>query len=229
MGHHTLQGNPPIQVILRKSARAKRLSLRMSRLDGKVTLTMPLHASQREAVAFLHDRETWLRGHLDGVSPAHVVAVGGTVPYAGEMRPVLLGAGRRAVLRPDGFEVPDAATAGIKIKAVLRARARDMLATVSDDYAATLGRRYNKISLRDTRSRWGSCSTEGTLMYSWRLIMAPPEVLHYVAAHEVAHLEQMNHSPAFWGVVEKLFGDYEPPRRWLRENGDQLHRIQFGD
>lgn len=229
MGHHTLQGNPPIDVILRKSARAKRLSLRMSRLDGKVTLTMPPRATQREAVAFLIERETWLRGHLDGVKPAHVVQVGGTVPYAGKQRPVVLGQTRRAVLREDGFQVPDADTAGVKVKAVLKARARDMLASVSDDYAAALGRSYNRLSIRDTRSRWGSCSTEGTLMYSWRLIMAPPEVLHYVAAHEVAHLEQMNHSPAFWAVVERLFGDYDPPRRWLRENGDALHRVQFGD
>lgn len=229
MGHHTLQGNPPIEVILRKSARAKRLSLRMSRLDGKVTLTMPPRASQREAVAFLQDRESWLRSHLEGVKPAHKVEVGGTVLYAGEMRAVVLGKTRRAVLRADGFEVPDTVTAGTKIKAVLKARARDTLAAVSDDYAATLGRSYSRLSLRDTRSRWGSCSTNGTLMYSWRLIMAPPEVLHYVAAHEVAHLEQMNHSPAFWSVVDRLYGDYEPPRRWLRENGDALHRVQFGD
>ncbi len=229
MGYHTLQGNPPIDVILRKSARAKRLSLRMSRLDGKVTLTLPPRATQKEAVAFLNERETWLRGHLDGVKPAHQVTIGGTVPYAGRDVPVHLGAGRRATLGDEGFVVPDAQTAGAKVKALLKTKARDMLATVSDDYAAALGRSYARLSIRDTRSRWGSCSSEGTLMYSWRLIMAPPEVLHYVAAHEVAHLEEMNHSAAFWAVVDRLYGDYEPPRRWLRENGDQLHRVQFGD
>lgn len=229
MGHHTLQGNPPIDVILRKSARAKRLSLRMSRLDGKVTLTLPPRVSQREAVAFLEDRESWLRTHLDGVKPARSVKVGETVPLSGRQVPVILRPGRRAAVTADGIMVPDSATAGAKVKALLKARARDTFAAVSDDYAAALGRPYTRLSIRDTRSRWGSCSTTGTLMYSWRLIMAPSEVLHYVAAHEVAHLEQMNHSPAFWAVVERLFGDYSGPRRWLRENGDQLHRVQFDD
>jgi len=229
MGHHTLHGNPPIDVVLRKSARAKRLSLRMSRLDGKVTLTMPNRATQREAVAFLQEREDWLRGHLAGVKDARVVAVGETVPVQGQETPVVLAPGRRAALTADGLAVPDEASAGAKAQAVLKARARDVLAAVSDDYAAALGRPYQRLSIRDTRSRWGSCSSQGTLMYSWRLIMAPPEVLHYVAAHEVAHLQEMNHSAAFWAVVEQLFGDYAPPRRWLRNHGDELHRMQFGD
>ncbi|MEL6573052.1 MAG: SprT family zinc-dependent metalloprotease [Pseudomonadota bacterium] len=227
MGQHTLQGNPPITVHLRTSARAKRLSLRLSRLDGKVTLTIPQFASQNLAIAFLEERETWLRRHIADVKPAEVVCIGGTVPVAGKDVPVTLAPGRRAAVTEEGIIVPDAATAGAKVKALLRAKARDKLATVSDDYAAALGRPYSRLTLRDTRSRWGSCTTDGALMYSWRLIMAPPDVLHYVAAHEVAHLEEMNHSPAFWAVVERLFGDYTGPRRWLRTEGDRLHRIQF--
>jgi len=90
-----------------------------------------------------------------------------------------------------------------------------------------LGRSYARLSLRDTRSRWGSCTSDGGLMYSWRLIMAPPEVLDYVAAHEVAHLAQMNHSPAFWAEVTKIYGDYAAPRNWLRANGSTLHRYKF--
>ncbi len=229
MGEHILQGNPPITVQLRTSARAKRLSLRLSRLDGKVTLTIPTFAPETQAVAFLEEREDWLRRHIAEVKPAETVTVGGTVPYAGKEVPVVLGPGRRAALTEDGIVVPDEATAGTKVKALLRARARDILATVSDDYAAALGRPYSRLTLRDTRSRWGSCTTDGALMYSWRLIMAPPEVLHYVAAHEVAHLQEMNHSAAFWAVVERLYGDYSGPRQWLRKEGDRLHRIQFDD
>jgi predicted metal-dependent hydrolase len=81
--------------------------------------------------------------------------------------------------------------------------------------------------MRDTRSRWGSCSSQGTLMYSWRLIMAPPEVLRYVAAHEVAHLAEMNHSPAFWQVVQTLYGAHHRERGWLREHGASLHKYRF--
>ncbi|MEO0633594.1 MAG: M48 family metallopeptidase, partial [Pseudomonadota bacterium] len=78
-----------------------------------------------------------------------------------------------------------------------------------------------------TRSRWGSCSSAGRLMFSWRLILAPPEVLNYVAAHEVAHLAQMNHSAAFWSEVTGLYGPYHTPRQWLRTEGATLHRIRF--
>ncbi len=229
MGQYTLQGNPPIIVHLRTSRRARRLSLRLSRLDGKVTLTRPTFATDQEAIGFLEDRADWLREHFADVRPAQAVSVGATVPYLGQEVQIRLGTGRRAAVSEDAITVPDARRAGIMVKALLKARARDLLSAVSDDYAAALGRPYSRITLRDTRSRWGSCTTDGALMYSWRLIMAPPEVLHYVAAHEVAHLEEMNHSPAFWSVVERLFGDYRAPRLWLRNEGDRLHRVQFDD
>jgi predicted metal-dependent hydrolase len=229
MGHHTLHGNPPIEVALRRSSTAKRLSLRVSRLDGRVTLTIPKRAKVYQGVAFLEERESWLRNHLSQIRDIHVVEAAGTVPYAGKLLPIVVGHGKRAMLTEDALHVPDAATAGKKAQAILKAKARDVLAAASDGYATQIGKSYARLSLRDTRSRWGSCSSKGTLMYSWRLIMAPPEVLDYVAAHEVAHLAEMNHSPAFWAVVERLYGDYNPPRRWLRENGDLLHRVQFGD
>ena len=111
----------------------------------------------------------------------------------------------------------------------LKLRARDVLAEASDRYAVMVGQSYSRLSIRDTRSRWGSCSSEGVLMYSWRLIMAPPEVLDYVAAHEVAHLVEMNHSAAFWAMVERICPDYDVHRAWLRKNGDVLHRVNFGD
>jgi predicted metal-dependent hydrolase len=83
------------------------------------------------------------------------------------------------------------------------------------------------MSLRDTRSRWGSCSSDAKLMFSWRLIMAPEDILAYVAAHEVAHLKYMNHSKEFWETVEYLFGPYHKERTWLRQNGSSLHRYRF--
>jgi predicted metal-dependent hydrolase len=118
---------------------------------------------------------------------------------------------------------------GRSIQAFLRTLARDRLAAASDRYAAALGRPYGKITLRDTRSRWGSCTSQGDLMYSWRLIMAPPAVLDYVAAHEVAHLERMDHSPAFWNIVARLCPDHARHRDWLRTEGTALHRVRFGD
>ena len=229
MGRHTLKGNPPIEVTLRRSGRAKRLSLRISRLDGRVTLTMPQHAPAREGVAFLEAREDWLRGHLGQIAPVIPVRIGGSVMYQGQLIPVTFDASVPARLFNDRIVLRAADRAGPRVRALLKARARDALAAASDEFAATLDRAYSRLTLRDTRSRWGSCSSQGALMYSWRLIMAPPEVLRYVAAHEVAHLVEMNHSPAFWAVVARLMPDYPAYRNWLRDNGDQLHRVDFGD
>ena len=229
MSVHRINGNPPIDVEIRRSARARRLSLRVSRLDGRVTLSMPKRTPLAEATHFIESRELWLRKHLIGIAPEHAVRAGGTVPYKGVDLPVVAGEVRRTALRDGRLLVPDVASAGARAKAFLKLRARDELAAASDRYAAQLGRSYTRLSIRDTRSRWGSCSSDGVLMYSWRLIMAPPEILDYVAAHEAAHLVEMNHSDRFWAQVAAIYPDYDACRKWLRSHGDVLHRVRFDD
>lgn len=229
MSVHRLHGNPPIDVEIRKSARAKRLSLRVSRLDGRVTLTIPTRSPLREGIDFLQSREIWLRTHLIKLAPVAQVSAGGTVPYMGQELPIVAGEVKRTALRDGRLYVPDDVSAGARARAFLKLRARDELAAASDLYAGQLGKTYHRLSIRDTRSRWGSCSSDGVLMYSWRLIMAPPEILHYVAAHEAAHLVEMNHSARFWAVVARICPSYEDHRIWLKKNGDSLHRVNFGD
>jgi len=223
-----LPGDPPIPLILRRSAQAKRISLRISQLDGRVTLTMPKRLAEREAMDFARSKEAWIRKHLAARGDDVLVGIGSVLPLGGQMVEVKAGLGRRVELTPDAVLVPGAPErAGKRLGAHLKELARDRLAGASDDYAARLGRSYARITLRDTRSRWGSCTSDGGLMYSWRLIMAPPQVLDYVAAHEVAHLAQMNHSPAFWAEVTRIYGDYAAPRKWLRSHGNALHRYKF--
>ncbi|WP_425043105.1 M48 family metallopeptidase [Primorskyibacter sp. S87] len=228
MAEHNLPGRPPVPLTLRRSPRARRISLRVSRLDGRVTLTLPRGVPEGEALAFARDKEAWIRDNLAAAPERLQVDIGGLLPIGGELRRIEPGAGRRVVLHPDRIEVPKEA-APRRLQSFLRVLARDRLAAASDHYAAALGVNYSRLTLRDTRSRWGSCSSQGALMYSWRLILAPPDVLRYVAAHEVAHLREMNHSPAFWNLVEQLYGDYGPPRKWLRVEGSSLHQFRFGD
>lgn len=228
VGEHTIKGHPPVTVHLRKSARARRISLRVSQLDGKVTLTHPARVSEGEALDFAYSRVEWLRGHITGIPVAVPVRMGAAVPVEGRSRVVVPGAGRKVVLDESEIKIPgDPASTARRVESFLKAHARNRLAVASDLYARRLGKTFNRISIRDTRSRWGSCSSRGTLMYSWRLIMAPPEVLQYVAAHEVAHLAEMNHSHAYWDGLLRIHGPYQAPRRWLRENGNALHRYQF--
>ena len=230
MGQHILPGNPPVAVNVKQSGQARRISLRVSGLDGKVTLTIPRGVREAEALDFAHQKQDWLRKQLGRQEERVKVGIDAEVPVEGQMLRIVSVRGRgvhreNGELRVAGREDTIAA----RVQAWLKQRARDRLAMASDQYAVALGCGYQKITLRDTRSRWGSCSARGGLMYSWRLIMAPPSVLDYVAAHEVAHLQEMNHSSAFWDVVARLYPDYQAPRLWLRLHGAQLHRYRFGD
>ena len=225
-----LPGSPPVEVTLKRTARARRMSLRVSRLDGRVTLSLPSFAREAEAMAFLRAQEEWIRKALSNVVAGGSVALGDLIPVEGRMVELRSGPGRSLTLTDEALLVPgDAARAGVRVAAYLKTRARDRLAAASDHYADRIGRRYRTLTLRDTRSRWGSCTADAGLMYSWRLIMAPPMVLDYVAAHEVAHLAEMNHSARFWAIVADLMPHYQTHRRWLKAHGHALHSYRFGE
>ena len=223
-----LPNNPEISVQIRHSARARRLSLRISSLDGKVTLSGPPYVRERDYMAFIRDKEDWIIKNLAVMPEKTLVAAGAVLVYRGSSVTVTMGSQRGVRLAGDAIYVARTSRSiGASIKGFLKSQARDALAHASDRYAAQLGVGYSALVLRDTRSRWGSCSSQGQLMYSWRLIMAPPDILDYVAAHEVAHLIEMNHSRAFWNVVARLYPDYEKAREWLRSHGPMLHRYDF--
>ena len=230
MVDHVLQGTPDVPILLRRSGRARRISLRISQLDGRVTLTLPNGVPESEALSFARQKESWIRSHLERREDDVPVALGSEIPVQGVTHRVVQGQGRRVVMEDGMIMVPGPVERiGARLKGHFKQMARVRLVGASDEYATRLGKSYDHISILDTRSLWGSCSSNGTLMYSWRLIMAPDAVLDYVAAHEVAHLAEMNHSPAYWAGVERIFGDYRPARRWLKNEGDMLHRFKFGD
>ena len=223
---HILKGDPPVEVTLKRSSRARRFTLRVSRSSGQVTLSVPDFAREDDALRFLDTRADWVRRHLAASPEPERPRIGGVIPIEGEARPIVAGQGRAARLVDGRVELPEGQE-GPRLAALLKQMARDRLAARSAHHADRLGRSYGRLSLRDTRSRWGSCSSKGDLMFSWRLIMAPPAVLDYVAAHEVAHLVEMNHSPAFWAVCAKLCPGYEHHRAWLRSQGASLLAWRF--
>lgn len=230
MGQITLAGKPEITIQVRFSTRVRRISLRVSQLDGRVTVTAPKSCPMADVDRFVRSKETWLRRHLDNRPSEVQIGLGASVPVEGVDHRIVAGRGRVPVLSGTDLEVPGPEDKiPTKLQAWFKLRARDALVAASDMYSAKLGRPYSRVTLRDTRSRWGSCTSDGGLMYSWRLIMAPPEVLAYVAAHEVAHLAEMNHSPAFWALVSDLYGDWKPQRDWLKTDGIDLHRYRFSD
>ncbi|MEO9779103.1 MAG: SprT family zinc-dependent metalloprotease [Sedimentitalea sp.] len=226
MADHVLPGTPPVALTLRRSGRARRISLRISQLDGRVTLTLPTGVREVEALEFAASKADWIRGHLDKRPDEMSVQIGASLPIEGIEHRIVPATGRRVMRHEGEIGVPEDAP-GRRLQTWLKELARDRLVAASDHYADRLGRPYTRITLRDTRSRWGSCTSDGGLMFSWRLILTPPEILRYVAAHEVAHLAEMNHSPAFWATVDRLYGPCEAERRWLRREGATLHRYRF--
>ena len=221
-----------IAVEARVSARARRMTLRIAPGGGGAVLTLPPGAPTRLAERFAQDRAGWLERHLDA-GPARVpFADGAVLPLLGADLLLRHCPGERgARIAPGAAGGPpelrvggEAAHFPRRVSDWLRGRARAEVVPRARAHAASLGRRPARISVRDTTSRWGSCSSRGALSFSWRLVLAPEPVLDYVCAHEAAHLAEMNHSPAFWRLVAGLVGDWETPRRWLRRHGSALHR-----
>ncbi|MEM1299336.1 MAG: M48 family metallopeptidase [Pseudomonadota bacterium] len=220
--------DPPCRVRLVVNARARRFTLRLDPAGDGAILTHPPRVPRRDCESFLSRHSDWLRRALEKAGPVIAVAPGVQIPIDGRMRTVSHQSGRRAPeLADDEITLYGRGAIGPKLTAFLKNRARDRLAPAAKAYAEQLGRKVSRVSLRDTRSRWGSCSSTGALSFSWRLAMAPVEVQDYVAAHEAAHLVEMNHSDRYWAVVERIMPDWKPHRAWLRTEGRKLHSYRF--
>ena len=213
----------PVRVIRRRGA--KRATLSVSRATGAATMTLPPRMPMATAEAFARDQRDWLVARLDAM-PASIPFEDGTaLPYRGRILRIVRREGRGVRLMGERLEVggsPEALPGAVE--RWLKRQARICLRARSEAHAQALDVTVRRIAIRDTRSRWGSCSTTGTLSYSWRIVLAPDSVLDYLAAHEVAHLREMNHSPRFWRHVRTLCPGFRDARDWLREKGTDLHR-----
>ncbi|AXC48404.1 M48 family peptidase [Paracoccus suum] len=218
------------EVVVRRSARARRMILRVSRRDGQAVLTLPPGATEAEGARFVQSRADWLGRAVASMPAPAVVAHGARLPVDGTPLVITPAALRLPRIEGEALLVPAGREPGPVLAAWLRERARTVLEPACTAHARRLPsgvRKLTGISLRDTRSRWGSCTAQGKLMFNWRLAMAPPAVLDYVAAHEVAHLARMDHSPAFWAVVAHLCPEHEGSRAWLRRHGPALQAWRF--
>lgn len=219
----------PVTVRLNVSARARRFTLRLGAPGEEAILTLPPGVPRIEAERFLARHADWLARAIARQPRGVVVGHGAVLPVAGAPVEVVAEDGPRRAPRLEGARlvVQGRGEPGPRIAAWLRERARAALVPAAQDYADRIGREIAGITLRDTRSRWGSCTSTGRLSFSWRLAMAPAEVLDYVAAHEAAHLVEMNHGPRFWGLVQRLRPGYRAERDWLKREGRALHAYRF--
>lgn len=189
-------------------------------------MTLPVRAGRGEALSFLSTQEQWLRGVLAARPGRTSIEDGAVVPVEGRAYRVVLARTRSVEFRGGDLIVP-CDRPGPRLAGHLKQAAMLRLTEAVNRTARPLGRKPATLAIRDTRSRWGSCSSEGRLMLSWRLILAPPAVFDYVVTHEMAHLVHMDHSPRFWALVERLDPHAGAARRWLRRYGAELHRYDF--
>jgi predicted metal-dependent hydrolase len=223
-----------VPVELRRHAGARRLTLRVSKTRRAVVVTVPAECRMEEAGRFLRNHIDWVQERLGRVPEPVPFIDGAKVPLRGRLHKVRFTGAARGVGVVNAEDVagsmPRLAVSG-RIEHASR-RLMDWLAQEARAdldrrvtwHARRLGVRVKRIGLRDQTTRWGSCSASGLLSFSWRLILAPPFVLDYVAAHEVAHLLEMNHGPRFWKLVAKAVPRLEEAKEWLRNEGSELHR-----
>ena len=220
-----------IPVTLRLNPRARRLIVKVHPTSGEVTVGAPSQRALNNALAFAHSESEWIRKRLAHIPKPVLLSIGAHIPFRGKIHAVEAGEKDRAPvwIDSDGRE-PIIRVSGKmehvsrRVLDFLKREARKILDERTAHYANQLALKPRRITVRDTASRWGSCSEARSLSFSWRLILAPEFVLDYVVAHEVAHMKEMNHGPRFWRLVDLMVGDATPAQRWLSKNGTTLHR-----
>lgn len=217
---------------LRRHRQARRYTLRIHAATREVVLTLPPRGTVKEAKAFAKSHSEWIAARLGRLPEIVPFAHGTVLPLRGVPHRIVHRRGVRGTvwLETDPHGKPllcvagEAAHVARRVTDYLRRQAKRDLEAASRRHATKLGVGIKRITIRDQTSRWGSCSTTGALSYSWRLILAPSYVLDYLAAHEVAHLVEMNHSAKFWRLVERLYPGIDRAKAWLDVHGTDLHR-----
>jgi predicted metal-dependent hydrolase len=218
----------PIRVRVRVSARARRIAVRIDESADAIELVVPKGISLKAGFTFLEQQRGWLRSQLAEQPPRIPFVDGAEIPVLGVPHRVrhLGSCWRGGAAIEDGSIIVGGDTPHVarRVRDLLIVTARRELGARARRLAGDIERRVTRVTVRDTKTRWGSCAASGALAFSWRLVLAPEPVLDYVVAHEVAHLVHLNHGLRFWRLVERLAPGSTPQRAWLRRNRARLLR-----
>jgi predicted metal-dependent hydrolase len=223
-------GEQELEVVFRRHASARRLVLRLNPEGTAALVTVPHGVSRSHALDFVKRSGEWLAKRLKQRGDNIALCPGNKIPFRGEDHEIRHVESRRGTVTADPLahiiHVPgEPAHVPRRLRDWLKAVARAELTEATQRYAKAMDVSYRRISIRDQKSRWGSCSAAGDLSYSWRLILTPSYVLDYVAAHEAAHLKHHDHGPRFWRLVLTHCPEASRAKAWLKANGQDVHRI----
>ena len=218
----------PCIVHWRRSAKARRVSLKISPREAAVIVTLPPRAHRRAGMALLNEHAAWVTQRLAAMETPPALAPGAQVFVGDVLHTIIHAPERRGGLAVEGGCLM--VSGGLeflprRVMDFLRAEAARRINLAIPPHAEALGVRPRAVRLKDTQTRWGSCAANGTIAFSWRLVMAPDWVLDYVVAHELAHLRELNHSPRFWALVEARTPHRDAATAWLKANAARLLRV----
>lgn len=217
-----------IPLRVRFHGRAKNITLKVDAVRRVATVTLPRYCTRSDAYAFAMQNRRWIFEQLDANEPARPFCDGGMFPFRGVQHEIRSSGDARARTKRVDAPRPTVIVGGEpghvnrRLTDWLKRQAAQELAANVDRFSAALDKRRGRIRIRDMSTRWGSCASDGSMAFCWRLIMAPPYVLEYVAAHECAHLIHMDHSSAFWRTVDLLEVDRARAKSWLDQHGRTL-------
>jgi predicted metal-dependent hydrolase len=222
--------NLPQYIKLRKSTRARRLALRLDVMERVFHLVVPPGISMKQAQRFAEENDGWMREHLRTLPRQVPLKNGSIIPIFGKNRVIRVYTKKtlkttEIILKYNELLVfTNLDDPSARIKRYLMKFAKEQLTLMAEEKAARIGRRIKTICVRDTKSRWGSCSEDAILSFSWRLVLAPYQAMDYVVAHEVAHIRHLNHGQGFWNLCRELSDDYLEGKFWMENYGHELMR-----
>ncbi|NDW03965.1 M48 family metallopeptidase [Jiella pacifica] len=234
----------PLPLTVRQNPRAKRMIMRIAPGGGGLVVTVPRGMAARKIREFLDRHRGWVEERVSRAPDRVVIAPGAIVPLRGEATLLVHRGGRlvtrlEALVSEAGQRAPTDPHQQLlvggtpehfsrRVLDYLRREARRDLEAAVKTHAAVVGLEPRGITIKDTTSRWGSCTHDRRLAFSWRIVMAPPSVLDYLAAHEVAHFREMNHGSKFWALCRELCPEMEAGKAWLKRHGSGLHAVGVG-
>ncbi len=216
-------------VVINRKKNIRRLSLKVCRITANISINAPSFLSEIEICKFYNLNRSWIHNQIKQCAISKVVKDGLSIPVEGILYEIVV---KKSCFKIKFHEkqifIPsNISNIGKEVQSFLQEYCRSIMTPILLKKSNLIRQKIKKISFKDTKSRWGSCSSAGSIMLNWRLIMAPPSVYNYVICHELAHLVHMNHGPLFWKLVQELSPNYLKDKEWLKKNSQEIRRFIF--